>query len=166
MRVRFLLALSLTFASPLVPGHPGQALAQYRVQETPALNGLGLFLFKDIELRVDGGFGNTALTTGFDDNTRPEKQVSSQHYWGVFIDKPIVAHFLEMAYDGAFWQRDWVARDTVGRDLFFEPIRVVAYYREGDFHVSNRTRSSEYYIGARYSLDLGRVARHLPWFQK
>ena len=170
MRALLLAALSLIFAISLMPGLVGQVSAQYRLQETPALNGLGILLFKDIELRLDGGTGNTAATipesAAFDPSRNPDKQVGTQWYLGVFIDKPIVAHFLEMAYDCELWQRDWVPRDTWYRDLFFEPIRVVAFYRQGDFRVSSRDRNEEFYIGGRYSLDLGRIARHIRVFQK
>lgn len=163
MRTPLVLAglLSLvTFAA----GHESQVSAQLRVQETPALNGLGMLLFKDIEVRVDGGRGNTSGTLFLDEAER--QQTRSQLYWGIFIDKPIIAHFLEMGYDCELWKRDYVPRDTWYRDLFFEPIRLVASYREGDFRVSGKDRNSEFYIGGRYSLDLGRIARHIRMFQK
>jgi hypothetical protein len=137
-------------------------LAQIRVQETPALNGFGLFLLEDIEIRYETGRGNTSREITGEEPTRAR----NGWYWGVFINKPIVAHFLEMAYDLEWWQRDLVPRDTFMRDLLLEPIRLVAHYREGDFHVSGTRRDQEFFIGAQYSLNLGRIGRHFPLFQK
>jgi hypothetical protein len=156
------LILGVVIVAVLSGSHP--AAAQLRVQETPALNGLGMLFFQDIEVRLDGGRGNTSGTLLTNDD--PQQVTRSQWYWGIFVDKPVVAHFLEMGYDCELWTRDWLPRNTWYRDLFFEPIRLVAYYREGDFRVSGKSRDSEFYIGGRYSLDLGRIARHIPIFQK
>lgn len=170
MRIPFILAVSFTFATVLAPGQRDQASAQYRVQETPALNGLGMLLFKDIELRLDGGIGNTAATSTVENTTSPDVQfpaIGKQWYGGIFIDKPIVSDFLEMAYDcELFGQRDWLPRNTFWRDLIFESIRLVAFYRAGDFRVAGAKRDAEFYVGGRLSLDLGRIFRHLPDFQR
>jgi hypothetical protein len=166
MRAGFRCVFLLTAAVLLTLGCVTGASAQYRVQETPALNGLGMLIFKDVEFRVDGGRGNTAGTLFLDPATSTQ-QTRSQWYWGIFIDKPIIGQFLEMAYDTElFGQRDWVPRDTWYRDLFFEAIRLEASYRDGRFHVSGQNRDTEFYVGGRYSLDLGRIARHIPIFQK
>ena len=130
-----------------------------------------MFLFKDLELRLDGGKGNTASTSFVPNVIANPNQVvtplvGTQWYGGVFVDKPIVSDFLEMAYDCEFWQRDLFPRDSLLRDLLLEPIRLIAFYRAGDFRVSGNKRDSEFYIGGRFSLDVGRIARHIPLFQR
>jgi hypothetical protein len=162
MRTARLVLLSAIVSILAMATLPGAAAAQIRVQETPALNGLGLFLLQDIEIRYEVGYGNTSRDISVQAPTRAQ----SGWYWGVFVYKPIVAHFLEMAYDLEFWQRDLVPRDTFWRDLLLEPIHLVAHYREGDFHVSGVSRDKEFFVGGQYSLNLGRIGRHIPIFQK
>lgn len=141
---------------------PSPASAQLRLQETPALGGLG-HLFRDVQVRFDAGVGTTATTTGFTQTTYPPSE--EVWFWGIYVDKPVISTFLDMGYDLVWWEREYFARDTPERELL-DAVRLVAHYRQGDFFVSGDQRKNEFYFGVRLVFDLGRFARHVPWFQR
>ena len=142
----------------------GPAAAQIRLQETPALNGLGSFLFEDVSIQLDAGYGDDTLIR------KSNKDSAKRATAGIYVDKPFIAYFLDIFYDRDRYLGEPLERDTLTRDLLIEPIRFVAHYRVGDFSVLRgntiKEQSSEFYVGIRYKLDLGRVFRHLPVFQK
>lgn len=140
------------------------ATAQIRVQDTPALNGLGTALFKDISIQLDAGYGNDSPIRESDELAATRRSA------GIFIDKAIIADILEIAYDRDLYLGNFWERDTWTRDLLIEPFRVVAHYRVGNFDVLRGSTIKEYtgefYVGVRYKLDLDRLFRHVPMFQR
>jgi hypothetical protein len=142
----------------------GHATAQIRLQETPALNGLGSFLFEDVSIQLDAGYGDDTPIR------KSNRDAAGRTTAGIYVDKPFLSYFPDIFYDRDRYLGEPLERDTLTRDLLIEPIRFVAHYRIGDFAVLRgstiKEQSSEFYVGIRYKLDLGRVFRHLPVFQK
>jgi hypothetical protein len=158
------LMVAAFMALAIALGGVGHASAQIRLQETPALNGLGSFLFEDVSIQLDAGYGDDTLVR------KSNKDVAKRTMAGIFVDKPFVSYFLDIFYDRDRYLGEPLERDTLTRDFLIEPLRFVAHYRVGDFSVVRgntvREQSSDFYVGLRYKLELGRVFRHLPPFQK
>jgi hypothetical protein len=141
-----------------------RAVAQIRVQDTPAINGLGAFFFKDVSIQLDAGYGNDSPIRSGDE------EAATRATAGIYVDKPFLSYLFDIYYDrdhylGAKWERDHPVRDFV-----IEPLRFVAHYRVGNFAVlrgsSIKEYNNEFYVGVRYKLDLDRLFRHVPVFQK
>ena len=144
---------------------PIPATGQIRVQDTPALNGLGAFLFQDVTIQLDAGYGDDTLIRS------TSKDPVSRLTAGIYVDKPFVSYLFDIFYDRDRYLGEPWERDTPTRDLLIEPIRFVAFYKVGDFAVLRgvnniKEQNSEFYVGIRYKLDLGRLFRHVPVFQK
>lgn len=138
--------------------------AQIRVQETPAIDGLGSFLFRDVSIQLDAGYGNDSPVLSGKD------EAATRASAGIYVDKPILSYFLDIFYDRDRYLGEPLERDTITRDFLIEPLRFVAHYRVGNFAVLRgstiREYTGEFYVGVRYKLDLDRVFRHVPTFQK
>ena len=141
-----------------------RAFAQIRVQDTPEINGLGAFFFKDVSLKLDAGYGNDSPISAGDEVAAPRASA------GIYVDKPIVAHFLDIFYDRDVYLGKPLERDTPTRDFLIEPLRLVAHYRVGEFAVLRgsgiKQYTGEFYVGVQYKLDLDRLFRHWPALQK
>lgn len=141
-----------------------RAVAQIRVQDTPAIDGLGSFLFRDVSIQLDAGYGNDSPIRSGDE------EAATRATAGIFVDKPILSYFLDIFYDRDRYLGEPLERDTITRDFLIEPLRFVAHYRVGNFAVLRGSTIKEYtgefYVGVRYKLDLDRVFRHFPAFQK
>ena len=105
------------------------AAAQIRVQETPAIDGLGSFLFRDVSLQLDAGYGNDSPILPGND------EAATRASAGIFVDKPFLSYFFDIFYDRDRYLGEPLERDTWTRDLLIEPLRFVAHYRVGNFAV-------------------------------
>ncbi len=162
MKGSLLIGVVLVVSTIGVAGSPSPAGAQLRLQETPALYGWG-HLLKDVQVRFDAGVGNTSTTSNLErEETWP--QAGSAWFWGIYVDKPISA-VLDVGYDLVWWEREFLPRDTFWREVV-DTVRIVAFYRQGDFFVSGQPRKDEFYVGTRLVFDLGRLGRHFAPFQR
>jgi hypothetical protein len=162
-RLRLLIVAALVFLATALLS-VGHAFAQIRLQETPALNGLGSFLFEDVSIQLDAGYGDDTPIR------KSTKDAAMRTIAGIFVDKPFVSYLLDIFYDRDRYLGEPLERDTFTRDFLIEPFRFVAHYRVGDFAVVRgntvKEQSSDFYVGLQYKLELGRVFRHVPAFQK
>lgn len=126
--------------------------------ETPALNAVGTLLSRDVRFEMSYGEADAA--------PRP----TTAFRIGVAIDKPVISHFLDLLYEKDVLLPEPLQKDRLFRDAFIEPIRFDVRWIMGDTVTPSTGRvdriKSEYFIGVKYSLELGRVLRHLPVFQK
>jgi hypothetical protein len=159
-----ILAVALAVSVTVSLAWTDRAAAQIRVQETPAIDGLGSLIFKDVSIQLDAGYGNDSPIR------KGDEEAATRASAGIYVDKPFVAYFFDMLYDQNRKTGEWTERDTPVRDFVIEPIRFVAHYRVGDFAVLRgntiKTYTSEFYVGIRYKLDLDRLFRHWPPLQK